>query len=669
VTHDFDHIGRRTMLLNARTLSETTGQPKRILLGIQDVTELLHFQSQMRRSELRYRRLFEASGDGVILIDPLTRKIVDANPFMTDLLGYPHSALLGKELFEIGLLKDEDASRAAFDELQKKGFIRYENLPLESNQGHSREVEFVSHLYQEGPEKIIQCSIRDVTDRKKSQQQLAEKARLLDLSNDAIIVRTLDDKISLWNKGAEKLYGWTFGEVVGKQLQTLLRTQFTRPTEQILEQFYRDGRFVGETIQTARDGRAVPTLCRWVLDPDTQSVLTSHTDISARIKMEDELRQGEERYRHLFNSIDEGFCIIEMLFDDAGKPVDYQFLEVNPSFEKETGFDALGRRMLEIAPNHEAFWFETFAAVALTGRSTRFVNEAAALHRWFDVYAFPVGDPPSRKVAVLFRNITARMEAERALQAAHAQLSDRAGQLEEAVTQRTAELSATYKQLETFVYSIAHDLRAPLRSMQGFSELLIEDAGANLSEASQDYARRISASAQFMDALLLGLVTFSGVAQQRVDLAPVELEPVVKLVVSCLAKEIEDRNASVEIVGPWPTVQAHEGTLGPILINLITNALKFMEPGVAPLIRLKAEDRGTFTRVWVEDNGIGIASHHQDQVFKMFTRLHGSKYSGTGIGLAIVRKGIERMAGSSGVESSAGAGSRFWIELEKVQAP
>src|SRR4030095_1327055 len=123
------------MLLNARRLSKISGQPARILLGIQDVTELLHFQAGMRRSEQRYRRLFEASREGVLLMDPATRKILDANPFMTELLDYTYEELLGKELFEIGLLEDEAASLAVFRELKGKGFIRYDDLPLETRTG------------------------------------------------------------------------------------------------------------------------------------------------------------------------------------------------------------------------------------------------------------------------------------------------------------------------------------------------------------------------------------------------------------------------------------------------------------------------------------------------------------------------------------------------------
>lgn len=295
VTHNFENIGHRTMLLNARTLSEAKGRPARILLGIQDISELLHFQTQMRHSELRYRRLFEAGKDGVLLVDAGTRKIIDANPFMTELLGYSHAALLGKELFKIGLLKDEEASRAAFHELQKRGFIRYENLPLETNAGTRREVEFVSNLYQEGGGQVIQCNIRDVTDRKRTERELAEKARLLDLSNDAIIVCDLEDRIRLWNKGAEKLYGWCAVEVLGKPCIPLLQTEFPRSKEEILAQLHHEGEFKGEVVQIARDGRRVPSLCRWVLDVGTDSILTSYTDITARKTAEVEMARERDK--------------------------------------------------------------------------------------------------------------------------------------------------------------------------------------------------------------------------------------------------------------------------------------------------------------------------------------------------------------------------------------
>lgn len=668
VTHNFEHIGKRTMLLNARTLKDATGADQRVLLGIQDVTELLHFQAEMRHSELRYRRLFEASRDGVLLVNPETRKIMDANPFMSELLGYSHKELVGKELFEIGLLKDEAASQAAFKELQKKGYIRYENLPLETQNNQRREVEFVSNLYREGSAKIIQCNVRDVTERKKAERELAEKARLLDLSEDAIVVSDLGGAISLWNRGAEKVFGWPASEAMGKRLHVLLQTEFSKPIDEILAEVARTGQYSGELAQVARDGRRVPLLCRWVLDRSTNSILATYTDITNVRQMKNELRQSEQRYRKLFEAIDEGFCVIEMIFDESGLAADYRFLETNPSFEKHTGFVGLGKRMREISPDHEDYWFETFGNVARTQESTRFVYEAQNLGRWFDVFAFPAG-AEQRQVAILFRDITEHMNAQVALQENYLKSVDRASELEQAVANRTGEVTAGCQQMEDFLYSIAHDLRAPLRAMEGYSAALVEEAKENLSKTCQDFAFRIGVSARFMDALLRDLIALSGIAQQSVDLKPVNLERVVDLAVSCLQKEIGQKWARIEIEGPWSYVLAHEATIGPVISHLLENALKFVAAGVIPAIRIRTEEKGKVVRLWIEDNGIGIDPAYFNEVFRMFRRLNADAYSGTGIGLAIVKKGINRMAGQCGVASIPGKGSQFWIELPKASAP
>jgi len=296
--------------------------------------------------------------------------------------------------------------------------------------------------------------------------------------------------------------------------------------------------------------------------------------------------------------------------------------------------------------------------------------------------------------AQLHVEISERKQAQEALNRAQALLTDRAAQLAGLVTERTSELTATNQQLEAFVYSIAHDLRAPLRAMQGYSRMLVEEAGAALNEAAKDYADRINKSAKFMDALLNDLLDFSRISQQRVELISVNLKTVVEAVLSRLQRDIQAKNAHIESHGPWPAVLAHEPTLIQVFFNLMSNALKFVPPGVPPRIHVRAEvvetserqsvgasereesahasrstlhaPRASTVRIWVEDNGPGIAPQHQDEIFRLFTRLDGDKYAGTGIGLAIVQKGAERMGGRVGVESAPGQGSRFWFELKSA---
>jgi len=211
ITHKFAGAGRRSLLINARILNEPGRKPREILLGIRDITDVVAFQTGLRRTEMRYRRLFEASQDGILILDPETRKITDANPFIVKLLGYSQKQLIKKELWQIGLLKDEAANQEAFRELKEKGFIRYEDLPLESRDGRRLEVEFVSNLYDEGGDEVIQCNIRDITERKRTENALiASEQRyrtLFDLGPVGVYSCDAAGMLREFNRCAEQLWG------------------------------------------------------------------------------------------------------------------------------------------------------------------------------------------------------------------------------------------------------------------------------------------------------------------------------------------------------------------------------------------------------------------------------------------------------------------------------
>lgn len=241
--------------------------------------------------------------------------------------------------------------------------------------------------------------------------------------------------------------------------------------------------------------------------------------------------------------------------------------------------------------------------------------------------------------------------------------------LEERVADRTRELQERNDDLEAFGYSISHDLRAPLRAMQGFSQIILEDYGDKLDDKGRQHAGRIVAAAKRMDELIRDLLAYSRLSRANLETAPISLQNVVNEALSQLEAELHKTGAQVRVTEPLPAVRGHQSTLSQVVANLIGNGMKFVAPGRAPEVKVRAEPRNGQVRLWVEDNGIGIRPEHQQRIFNVFERLHGNEqYPGTGIGLAIVKKGMERMGGKVGVESVVESGSSFWIELPRVDA-
>jgi PAS domain S-box-containing protein len=241
--------------------------------------------------------------------------------------------------------------------------------------------------------------------------------------------------------------------------------------------------------------------------------------------------------------------------------------------------------------------------------------------------------------------------------------------LERRVADRTAALEEITRELDSFASTVAHDLRAPLRIMKGFSELLLEDySGKVLDAAGQECARKIDQASVRMSRLVDDLLAYSRLARADVPIHSVDLDAAVAETLKNMAEEIRGSKAEMTVERPLGRVLGHGGFLGQVLGNLLGNALKFVPPGAAPRVRLRTTPAPDGRlRLWVEDNGIGIALEYHDRIFNVFERLHRpDQYPGTGLGLAIVRRAVDRMGGEVGVESVPDQGSRFWIELPKA---
>ena len=230
-----------------------------------------------------------------------------------------------------------------------------------------------------------------------------------------------------------------------------------------------------------------------------------------------------------------------------------------------------------------------------------------------------------------------------------------------------------YADLEAFAYSVSHDLRSPLATIRIFAEYVLKDYVDKFDARTREALRYIVESTNEMSKMTKDILTYSQTSASDLELEPVALEEVVSRAVDQLRAEFERRAVELHVVKPLPTVRGHPTLLTQIVINLLANAVKFVAPEATPRINVWTERRlvpQPMVRLWIEDNGIGIAPDDQERIFRLFERGRVmTKYAGTGIGLAIVRRGIERIGGRVGLESTLGAGSRFWVELPEAETP
>ena len=262
-------------------------------------------------------------------------------------------------------------------------------------------------------------------------------------------------------------------------------------------------------------------------------------------------------------------------------------------------------------------------------------------------------------VVLVFHDASSSRLAQRSLKASNEEL-------EKTVADRTLTLQQAVSDLQAFSYSVSHDLRSPLRAMQGFAEAVLEDYGDKLDERGRDYLGRIKAAGTRLDRLILDLLSYTRIARDDAPMESSDLDKIVRDVIAADSR-LQSPAAEIRVDGPLPKVLGRESALNQVLTNLLGNAVKFVHEGKTPSIRIWSEERAPSVRLWIEDKGLGIAKEEQEKIFNMFTQLNDSaKFGGTGVGLAIVKKAMEIMHGKVGVESTDDSGSRFWLELPKA---
>ena len=356
----------------------------------------------------------------------------------------------------------------------------------------------------------------------------------------------------------------------------------------------------------------------------------------------------DEKCYDVFNALDQGFCTILVLFQPDGVAADYEFLQVNDAFEHQTGLrGATGRRMRDLAPAHEEHWFRIYGEVARTGVAVRFEQEAAALNRWFEVYAFRVGDANLRQVAILFRDITDRKRADLALRAAR----------------ERAELDNQEK--DEFLAMLAHELRTPLAPMLTALQLL-RLRGAHLRE--HDILER---QVNHLNRMVDDLLDVSRISRGKVELRRerAQLSQVIVSAIELAGPRLEQHFVDVQLPREGIEVDVDPARMAQVFANLLANAAKYSDAGSRILVTASREPASV--RVIIKDQGIGLASDMLEPIFEPFVQEPQGREraaGGLGLGLAIVRNLVAAHGGTVRAESTgAGQGSAFIVELPDRQ--
>jgi PAS domain S-box-containing protein len=477
----------------------------------------------------------------------------------------------------------------------------------------------------------------------------------------AIYLLDRSGKIVSWNLGAQNLKGYNSDEIIGRNFSEFysreeIEAGIPRHNLQIA---LTEGHFAAEGWRIRKDGsRFWASVVITPLFDDTGE----HVGFSKITRDLTERRAAEERYRLLVAAVRD-YAIF--MLDPEGHVASW-----NVGAERLKGYTAeqiLGKpfSVFYTAQDRAAGKPEDELGRARETGEARDegwrVRKDGSLF-WAVVVVTAIRDYNGDLLG--FAKVTRDTTEQRRL---HEQVKKHAAELEdrtELLELRTVQLQEINAAMESFTYSVSHDLRAPLRGVWGYANALLEDHAQELPAAGREYCERIVDSARRMDDLITDLLAYSRLNTTQIELRRVDLRDVMADVVASLKEQIAETKAKITL-GELRPAQAHRATLVQALSNLVSNGIKFVPPDVEPEVHVYSDPvQGKFVRVWVTDNGIGIDPEHHERIFRPFERLHGiESYKGTGIGLAVVSKAVARMGGTFGIESEAGKGSRFWIQL------
>ena len=626
---------------------------------------------ELRTSEARFREILESAPDSIVVTDKRGR-IVLANTETEKLFGYPREELMGKtvEILMPERFRGKHIGHRHNYAAQPQRRPMGAGLELfgRRKDGSEFSIEISLSPLRSPDGVLIACAIRDVTERKKSEEifriqneRLREQAELLELAHDAIIVRDIRSRIVFWNSGAERTYGWTPEEARGQVTHALLATVFPVALEETDAELLRTGIWEGELGHRRKDGSTIVVDSRQSLQRDAHGVPTAileiNNEITDRKQAEQSLRESEERSRLLVEGV-EDYAIF--MLDKSGRVSSW-----NAGAQRIKGYSAeeiVGAHLSKFYSPEDRAAGRPEQELEMAARTGRAEAEGWRIRKdgsrfWASVAMSSMRGADGELIGFTKFTVNATQRRER---------DERIRELNQDLMQRSSELETINRELESFSYSVSHDLRAPLRHIDGFARILIEEYSEALPPNAQGYLKKVLVGAEQMGRLVEDLLNLSRVGRAGVVKQETNLANLVESLVTDFSSDLNGRQISWHIE-TLPAVSCDPGLMRIVFTNLLSNALKFTSRCKNAEIEIGRRIVDGESQFFIRDNGVGFDPKYADRLFGVFQRLHrADEFEGTGVGLATVLRIIQKHGGRIWAESQANVGATFYFTLANV---
>jgi PAS domain S-box-containing protein len=636
-----------------------------------DVTGRRKAEASLKESESLLNRLIEQSPFAVWVSDA-EGTLQIANPALKNFLNLTDAQLVGK----YNVLKDPVVERQGLMPLIRTVFEEGKSInftcdwdgndipTLELNGSSSVTIEatmFPIHN-PEGELTHVVLNWIDITDRLSAQNALREnEARFRSLFEnmyDGVAIYRPENEGNNFifvdmNKSGQALSNVQKDRIVGKRITDI----FPRVEEMglfgVLQDVHRTGNTEKLPMTLYADGRVTQWVDNTVFRLPSNEIVAVYRDETERHAAQAALQTSEKKFRALFESMNEGVCLQTLV--DGGN--DYKIIDANPAFERLTGLTretVIGGKASVIYGTEDAPFIDMYRDVAENLNPIIFETRFEPLGKYFSISSFPL---EKGIFGTVFSDITERKRHENEIRRLNRELEQR-------VAWRTAELEEANLDLKGFAYSVSHDLRAPLRSISGFSQIIARRHRDSLNGEGRHYFDNIVKASERMGILIEDLLNFSRLGRKAIKLEEVRLETIFQSILETLQGQIDQENARIHLPGNMPAIFGDRTLITQVFLNLVENAIKYHRTDAHPAVEVGIRTEADYVEVTVADNGIGIAPEFHDKIFSIFQRLHREEdYAGTGIGLAVVKKAVQMMGGTVTVESAPGRGSAFRVKM------